>query len=66
MPITVHQFFRENKTKFDLVWNDDETILRYNESCNYIYDEELSNGSNPKKLNITTVNLPLMVSYVYM
>ena len=41
-------YYDENKTKFDLIWNEDETILRYNESCIYTYIKNLSCELNPE------------------
>ena len=56
---------RENKTKFNLVWNEDESILRYDEGLYYYFDESKSSG-DPRKINVTTINLPLIVSIVFL
>ena len=44
-----------------MVWNEDESILRYNESCIYTFNES-ETKLHPHKTNITTLNLPLLVS----
>ncbi len=50
--------------KFDLTWNEEQTILRYNESCDYTLDLN-SSVHDPTKVNITTINLPLMVKQLF-
>ena len=54
--------FRENRTKFDPQWEDDDTVLSYKLDINYTYDEELSTAGDPTQIRITTINVPLMVS----
>ena len=54
--------FRENRTKFDPQWEDDDTVLSYNLAINYTYDEELSTAGDPTQIRITTINVPLIVS----
>lgn len=57
---TCKLLFSENKTKYRLKWNGDETILEYFENTSYTFNEEMSE-LDPKETNISTVNLPLIV-----
>ncbi|XP_011408057.2 PREDICTED: lysosome membrane protein 2-like [Amphimedon queenslandica] len=52
--------YNESKTKYNLRWNSDETILEYFENTSYIFNKEKSNGLDPSHVNITTINLPLI------
>ena len=54
--------FRENRTKFNPSWEDDDTVLSYSLAINYTFDKELSTAGDPKQIKITTINVPLMVS----
>ena len=56
-------FFRENRTKFNPKWEDDDTVLSYSLAINYTFDEELSTAGDPTQIKITTINVPLMVSH---
>ena len=47
--------------KYNLVWNDDETILEYYENTSYSWNEVKSDGLDPTNVTISTVNLPLIV-----
>lgn len=53
--------YRENRTKFDPSWEDDDTVLSYSLAINYTFDKELSTAGDPKQIKITTINVPLMV-----
>ena len=44
-----------------MIWNKDESILRYNESCIYTLNKNKTK-LKPLTTNITTLNLPLLVS----
>ena len=54
-------YFSESKTKYNLMWNRDETILEYFENTSYIFNKEKSKKLDPSDVNITTINLPLIV-----
>lgn len=59
-----HTFWcRENRTKIDLVWEDEGNVLKFSQLINYTYNEVLSYGLDPHTTKVTTVNLPLMVSH---
>jgi len=52
----------ENRTKFNLTWNEDETELSYTLETTYTFDKNRSQGNDPNTTIITTVNVPLIVS----
>ena len=54
-------YFRENRTKFDPKWEDDDTVLSYSLAINYTFDDELSTAGDPTQIKITTINVPLLV-----
>ena len=54
-------YSREWRTKFNLVWNDNETIVNYDLNVTYSLEPNMSSG-DPKKDKIITLNIPLYVS----
>lgn len=51
--------YQEYKNKIDLHWSEDESTVTYNKNTTYVFRGNMSCG-DPKKLKITTVNLPLL------
>lgn len=58
MLFTVVRYYHR---KFNVTWDDDESRVSYNLDTFYVYDEEKSYG-DPNDYNITTLNVPLLVS----
>ena len=47
-----------------MTWDEDESRVSYHLDTYYVFDEDLSHG-NPKDVTITTLNIPFLVSKVY-
>ena len=54
-------YSREWRTKFNLKWNNNDTIVNYHLNVTYTLEPTRSSG-DPKKDKITTLNIPLYVS----
>lgn len=59
--IVLLTLFRYYRNKFDVTWDEDESRVSYHLDTFYVFDKELSVG-DPKNYNITTLNVPLLVS----
>lgn len=52
--------YKENRTKYNLTWEDNQNVLKYSMMINYTYDEALSEAQDPHKTMVTTINVPLI------
>lgn len=55
--------YREWRTKFNLKWNNNDTIVNYHLNVTYTLEPTRSSG-DPKKDKITTLNIPLYVLFL--
>ena len=54
-------FHREWRTKSNLTWNENQTVVHYALNITYTFEPNMSSG-DPKKDKIYTLNIPLYVS----
>ena len=59
-------FCRYYRNKYNVTWDDDESRVSYHLDTYYVFDEEKSNGMNPKDFTVTTLNVPFLVSKMYL